>query len=130
MKEETSKLLDKSARAVRAAETLLAHGDADFAAGRAYYAMFYAAEALLAETGRRFRKHSGAHAAFGEHFAKCGILDPRFHRWLLDAFDKRLMADYTAESVITPADATVLIAQAKEFLDAARQYLAAEDESG
>jgi uncharacterized protein (UPF0332 family) len=92
--------------------------------------MLYSAEALLAETGRRFRKHSGAHAAFGQHFAKPGILDAKFHRWLLDAFDKRLMADYTAESVITPADATVLISQAREFLDTARQYLAAEEESG
>jgi uncharacterized protein (UPF0332 family) len=79
MKEEMSKLLDKAARAVRAAERLLADGDADFAAGRAYYAMSYAAEALLAETGRRFRKHSGAHAAFGEHFARGGILDPKRH---------------------------------------------------
>ena len=34
-------------RSVAAAERLLASGDADFAVSRAYYAMFYAARALL-----------------------------------------------------------------------------------
>ena len=49
MKEETGKLLEKAARAIEAAKTLLKTGSADFAAGRAYYAMFYIAEALLLE---------------------------------------------------------------------------------
>ena len=40
MKAESSRLLDKAARAIRAAETLLREDDADFSAGRAYYAMF------------------------------------------------------------------------------------------
>ncbi len=60
MREETSKLVEKASRAIGAAEALLARGDSDFAAGRAYYAMFYTAEALLVESGRRFRKHAGS----------------------------------------------------------------------
>ena len=36
MKPESRRLLDKAARAIRAAETLLREGDTDFAAGRAY----------------------------------------------------------------------------------------------
>lgn len=47
--------------------------------------MLYAAEALLISKGLRFRKHGSVHAAFGEHFAKGQVLDPKFHRWLLDA---------------------------------------------
>lgn len=54
MTEIARKLLDKAGRAIHAAETLLREGDADFGAGRAYYAMFYTAEALLAEKGLRF----------------------------------------------------------------------------
>ena len=53
MKEQTRKLLDKSAHAIRAARLLLENDETDFAAGRAYYAMFYAAEALLCEEGQR-----------------------------------------------------------------------------
>jgi uncharacterized protein (UPF0332 family) len=41
MKEESGKLLDKAARAIKAAEILLKAGSVDFAAGRAYYAFFF-----------------------------------------------------------------------------------------
>ncbi|MGH8566242.1 MAG: HEPN domain-containing protein [Gammaproteobacteria bacterium] len=47
------------------------------AAARAYYAMFYVAEALLYERGLSFRKHAGVHGAFGQHFAKSGVLDAK-----------------------------------------------------
>lgn len=123
MKDETRKLLDKAIRAIRAAEHMLREGDADFAAGRAYYAMFYVAEALLNEKDLRFRKHGGVHSAFGEHFAKSGLLDPKFHRRLLDAFDKRIQADYGVEAVITREDVVSMIGQSREFLHEARRYL-------
>ena len=125
MRDETRKFLDKAARAIRAAETLLREGEADFAAGRAYYAMFYIAEALLSERGLRFRKHGGVHGAFGEHFARTGELDPKFHRWLLDAFDRRLQADYGIEATVTADEAQATIDQARQFFDHARTYLGA-----
>ena len=92
MNDNTAKLLDKSARSIAAAEDSLAAGHCEAAASRAYYAMFYVAEALLNERGLRFRKHGGVHGAFGEHFAKPGLLDPKYHRWLLSAFNKRITA--------------------------------------
>jgi uncharacterized protein (UPF0332 family) len=102
---------------------MLGTGDVDFAAGRAYYAMFYVAAAFLSEKGLRFRKHGGVHGAFGEHFARSGLVDPKYHRWLLDAFDKRIQADYGVEAVITPDDVASMIAQAREFLREARRHL-------
>lgn len=80
MKDTTRPLLEKAARSIKAAERLLECGDTEFAAGRAYYAMFYVAEALLSERGLRFSKHAGVHSAYGEHFAKTGALDPTYHR--------------------------------------------------
>ena len=123
MKEQTRKLLDKAARAVHAAKTLLDEGDVDFAAGRAYYSMLYVAEALLNEKGLRFRKHGGVHGAFGDYFIKTGLLDPKFHRWLLDAFDKRIQGDYGVEAAITEEDVEQLISQAGEFLREAQRRL-------
>ena len=41
--------LERAEASVHAAEVLLREGHADFAAARAYYAMFYAAEAALDE---------------------------------------------------------------------------------
>jgi len=116
MKLESRRLLDKAARAIRAAETLLREGDADFAAGRTYYAMFYAAEALLFERGLQFRKHGAVHGAFGEHLVRPGILDTRFHRWLLDAFDVRIQGDYGVDAVVSPEEVRAMIDQAGEFL--------------
>ena len=123
MKEETQKLLQKASRAIHAAEILLREGEADFAVGRAYYAMFYIVEALLGERGLRFRKHSSVHSAFGERFIKTSILDSKYHRWLIDAFDMRIKGDYGVEAVITDAEATRMIKQAHEFLQAGRRYL-------
>jgi len=123
MKEESKKLLEKAQRSLRAAEILMREGDAEFASGRAYYAMLHTAQALLREKDFRYRKHAGVHAAYGVHFAKTGILDSKFHRWLLDAFDQRLRGDYDFEPVIDAETAATMIRQAREFLQEARRYL-------
>jgi uncharacterized protein (UPF0332 family) len=94
MKEGTHKLLDKAERSIRAAEVLLREDDIDFAAARAYYALFYIASSLLFEQGLESRKHSGVHGMFGEHFSKPGLIDPKYHRSLLVAFEQRLQGDY------------------------------------
>ncbi len=120
---DTRKLLEKAQRAIQAAATLLQHGDVDFAAGRVYYAMFYTAEALLNEKGLRSRKHGGVHALFGERFAKTGLIDAKFHRFLLDAFDRRLQADYGFEVVISEEEVTGMIEQARDFLEEAEKFL-------
>jgi uncharacterized protein (UPF0332 family) len=123
MKAETERLLDKAEHAIRAAEILLDAREKDFAAGRAYYAMFYVAEALLVERGRRFRKHSAVHAAFGEQFAKAGLLEPKYHRWLLDAFDRRIVSDYDTTGEISPHEVRETIKRAREFLTQANRFL-------
>jgi len=123
MKEATKKLLDKAAHAIHAAQVLQKEGEIDFAAGRAYYAMFYVASALLNEKGLGFKKHGGVHAAFGEHFSKSGGLDPKFHRWLLDAFARRIQGDYHVEIALNPEEVSRMIEQAREFKAEAEKYL-------
>ena len=129
MKESTRRFLEKSDRAIASASRLLDDGDAEFAVGRAYYAMFYAAEALLDHHGLHFRKHAGVHSALGEHFAKTGKLELRFHRWLIAAFNKRIIGDYGVEADITSDEVRIMVAQAKEFLLEARRIVSeTEDE--
>ena len=123
MNEISAKFMDKATRAVAAAERELKSQDVEAAVGRAYYAMFYSAEALLVAKGLKFKKHGGVHAAFGEHFAKTGILDLKYHRWLIDAFDKRVTADYGIESLLSSRDAQETIFQAKDFLEVSKKYL-------
>ena len=123
MKVEAERLLDKAGHAIRAAEILLDAEERDFAAGRAYYAMFYVAEALLLERGKRFRKHSAVHAAFGEQFTKAGLLESKYHRWLLDAFDRRIVSDYDTTGELSPHEVRETINRAREFLTQANRFL-------
>ena len=126
MKDGSAKLLAKAERAIRAARTLLDAGDSEFAAGRLYYAMFYVAEALLYERDLQFGKHSAVHAAYGKEFAKTALLDPRFHRWLLSAFNLRLQMDYSFDAATSQEEVEKVLEQARTFLAAARTFLSAD----
>jgi uncharacterized protein (UPF0332 family) len=85
--------------------------------------MLHAAQALLRERGYRYRKHSGVHSAFGEHFAKTSVLDPKYHRWMLAAFNDRPKGDYDIDVDIDSETAAVLIEQAREFVSEATRCL-------
>jgi uncharacterized protein (UPF0332 family) len=66
---DVSLYLSRARRDLEAAESNLLHGYYAVAVTRAYYAMLYAASALLATKGISRSKHSVVLAAFGEHFA-------------------------------------------------------------
>ena len=124
MNEYTQKLLAKSLDVLEASEVLLNIGKIDVAAGRAYYSMMHTAEALLFEVkDLSLNKHGDIHAAYGLHFAKTKTLDPKFHRWLLDAFDQRIIGDYDVSSGLDKDTVSEMIDQAREFLQAAQMYL-------
>ncbi len=120
---EIEALLEKAERSFAAADLLLDSGDADFAASRAYYGYFYAAEALLLSEGLRYSRHGQVVAQYGRHFASAGRLDPRYHRFLGRAFDLRQLADYSAEADVDAAVVSELIEVGEAFLEAAREYL-------
>lgn len=75
MTPDQSELLEKAARSLEAARLLLDEDHSDFAASRAYYAMFYAAEAMLEGEELAFSSHAAVVAAFGREFAKTGRED-------------------------------------------------------
>lgn len=77
----------------------------------------------LEDDGLQYRKHSGVHTAFGEHLAKTRVLDPKYHRWLPDAFDERLRGDYDFRTSFDIESVALWIDQAREFLDVTRRFL-------
>lgn len=85
--------------------------------------MFYAVEALLLVKGLQFRKHGGVHAAFGEHFVKTGLFDRKYHRWLLDGYDRRILGDYRVGPGITREESRRTIDQGREFLAEAIKHI-------
>ena len=123
MRPEVAALLEKAASSRRAAALLAGQDYLDFAASRAYYALFYVAEALLLAEGFFFSSHAAVIAGFGKTFAKSQRLDPRFHRYLIDAQDTRNLGDYGVGTGVSRAQMDELLAWADEFLAVAQAFL-------
>lgn len=121
---EIRELLDKARRSLHAAERLLRDGDNDFAVSRAYYAMFYAAQALLLTRDVRRSKHSGVIAAFNEHFIQSEELPRQLFLRLRDGFEDRAEGDYGL-TVISGEQARAGITAAREFLEEINRHLTA-----
>jgi uncharacterized protein (UPF0332 family) len=127
MTSEVGDLLTKARRSVKAAQTLLDTGDPDFAAARAYYAMFYLAEAMLLVRGLAYSKHSGVIAGFGREFAATREVDEKHHARLGKAFKIRQAGDYGDAGMVSEADARECIEWAREFLAMAEEWLERND---
>lgn len=121
---EQVNLLEKARRSLRGAQLLQAEGLPEFAASRAYYAMFYVAEALLLELSLSFSSHKAVIAAFGKHFAKTGEVPRAFHRYLVDAQEDRTTGDYGLLPDVTAEEAAVHIERAYALLALAEAKLA------
>ncbi len=123
MNPEVKALLEKARRSQKAAAKLFKDGDVDFAASRAYYSLFYTAEALLLSRGLSFSSHSAVIANFGKEFAKHGALHPKFHHYLMESQDRRNIGDYSVLAEVTREQVREMLAWAKEFIKAGESYL-------
>lgn len=113
---EVAAYLAKAHHTLMVAEKLLAGEDYADAASKAYYAMFYAAQAFLKAHGFEVVKHSAVASVLGREFAKTGLLEARFHRMLLRARRVREIADYSILTIIDRAEAKLTVANGREFL--------------
>ena len=116
-------LLQKAALSLKAAKLLAEQGYYDFAASRAYYAMFYVASAFLLGEGLTFSKHSTVIAKFGQHFTNTGRVPVEFHRYLIDAQDSRKVGEYDVGPGLTKAQADMQIARVEQFLELAMRFI-------
>jgi uncharacterized protein (UPF0332 family) len=116
MNDEVRKYLEKSDHALLVAEVLSKSGHAPDAASKTYYAMFYAAQALLKSEGIDVIKHSAVESAFGYYFAKPGRIDPRYHKMLINARRVREIADYDIDEEIVEPEATLKLEEGRAFL--------------
>ena len=123
MNPDVKALMEKARRSQRAAAKLFKDGDVDFAASRAYYSLFYTAEALLLSRGLSFSSHSAVIANFGKEFAKTGMLNPKFHHYLTESQDRRNIGDYSILAEVTREQVREMLSWAKEFNKAAEDYL-------
>jgi uncharacterized protein (UPF0332 family) len=120
---EQRDLVDTAKDSIEAASLLLVGGFPGYAAARAYYAMFYLAEAFLEGEGLSFSKHSAVISAFGKHFAVTGRVPAEFHGHLIKAFEIRQAGDYGNRQAVGVEEAQEQISRARGFLELAEKTL-------
>ena len=100
--------------------------DNDFyaaAINRAYYAIFYSANALLATKKLARSKHSGVLSASRQHFIKTELLSADLSEIYGQVMDDRHESDYEILIATTKEDAEIDIHQARYFVDEVKTWL-------
>jgi len=123
VQDEIKRLIEKAEHNLSVAKDEFSREVYDVCVSRAYYAMFYCAEALLLTKNLRFSKHSAVHSAFGQYFAKSKEVDPELHRMLIKAFDVRCNGDYDYMTEITKEEAEKVLKDAEYFVSEIKKKL-------
>ena len=97
-----------------------------FSTAQSYYTIFYLAQALLLTKDLTFSSHSAVVAAYGKEFAKTNLLDPKFHRYIIETQKRRQTGHYGEEGEeVTEEQAMESFQWAEEFMQAVKEYLRA-----
>lgn len=121
---EQQALLEKANLSLPDAEVLAGEGMFSFAVSRAYYAMFYTAEALLLARGLSYSRHSAVIAAFGREFVKTGLVSSDHHQDLIEGQDQRNVGDYDIMTFATAEQAEAQLDRARRFVATGESVLA------
>ena len=108
------------------AEHNLGDGFYSSAVNRAYYAIFYAANALLSTQGLARSKHSGVISAFREHFVKPGLIEPEYSRLYGRVMTDRQAGDYEIDKMLAADLAKSDLDDARNFVTRMETYLRQE----
>lgn len=90
---------------------------------RAYYAMFYAALALLQKIEKVPSKHSGVISLFDTEFALKGVFPKELSKDFHKAFELRQISDYRTFKTISKEKAEETLNNAVHFVEAVKKYL-------
>jgi uncharacterized protein (UPF0332 family) len=115
--------LDRAHQDLLATQSILDQGFYGVAVSRAYYAMFYAATALLVSKGISRSTHSGVISAFGEYYVKARLVETEYAKMLANAFSSRLDSDYDITFSADQALAQAVLQDAQRFVDRVEAYL-------
>jgi uncharacterized protein (UPF0332 family) len=123
IQEKIAKYIAHARQAIATGKLVLAHEDYITAVNRAYYAIFYAANALLASKGLERSKHSAVIAAFRQHFVKTGLIEPEFSDFYGQSMDERHNADYELD-MLSYETAVENLQHAERFVKRVAEVLA------
>ena len=94
---------------------------------RAYYAMYYATQALLISKNLKSRTHKGVIQQFSQNFVKSDDFPTSMIRDLKRIYDLRQLSDYEAAISLTSEETAKALEVSINFVSQVRVYL---DEGG
>jgi uncharacterized protein (UPF0332 family)/predicted nucleotidyltransferase len=124
---EVTAYMTSAWQALRTAESEFVQGnDYQVVANRAYYAIFYAANAALATQGLQRSKHPGVMALFREKFVITGQIEPSFIRDYEEAMKRRHLSDYDLNALISADYVRVGLEAAQRFTSRVERFLSVQ----
>ena len=127
LKLEIQQYLKRSEDAIDTVKLLIKNEKYSDAVSKAYYAMFYAASALLRTRKLNTSKHSGVISLFGLHFVKTGLINKNHHKRFIKAFNDRDVADYRIMTEVIEEVAVQKLRDAEKFVADLKGFLISED---
>ena len=118
-------MLDKAGQKLASARTNLAAGQYDDAVSRAYYAVFHAVSAVLAQRGLAYSSHGQTLGAFNKEIVKAGALPPEAFAKLQRLFADRHTGDYDASKALDEETGRRDLADAEWLVEACRALIEA-----
>lgn len=123
LRDQLQLMIGKAFRSIAAAHRNVEESDYDFASSRAYYAAFYAMEAVLLTKELSYSKHAGVISAFNQHFVKTDIFPKEFSKSISRLFRERQTGDYDFDLSIDEKDAKEDARIAEKIVNTIIQYL-------
>ena len=115
--------MDYARRALQSAKLLFDDADWVGVINRAYYAIFYSANAVLEMEGLERSKHSGVLALFRQKYVKTGQIEAEFSKIYGEAFESRNESDYQRISFPSRSEAEKAIDSAQRFVERIEKLL-------
>lgn len=117
MDDKIEALLKKAQKFLRSAAVLIELEDFDSTASRAYFAMFFAAQAALLHETQALSSKQGIRSAFISRFVENGPLPEQAADAFQRASELQEMGDYAYDFAVRSSDAELILAEAEAFVN-------------
>lgn len=117
MDDKIDALLNKAQKYLRSAAVLYELEDFDSCASRAYFAMFYSAQAMLLRETQAFSSKQGIRSSFIQQFVRNGPLPARAADALERAAELQEVGDYAYDFAVSGEDAEYILSESEAFVN-------------
>lgn len=122
-KELITRRLSRAYKNLEVARSLLADEFYEDSVSKSYYAIFFAAKALLLTKNLDPKRHSGVISFFSQYFVKTGELEKELAAILKFAQKERISADYDEFYSASVEEAQLQLENAEKFLQRVKEIL-------